>query len=71
MFNKNVTSDQKEGIYQALGEVKEVSQAKYLDLLLVFTRSKNQMFSYSTGRIKGKLSNWKKKFLIKVGKKSF
>ncbi|XP_027152078.1 uncharacterized protein LOC113752144 [Coffea eugenioides] len=67
-FSRNMFSDQREEVRQALGGMNEAKQGKYLGLPMVISRTKDQIFGFVRENIKRRLQNWKSKFLSSAGK---
>lgn len=67
-FSKNTTDEKKGQIYSKLLNIKVVTQRKYLRLLMVITRSKEQVFGFVRDKVGQRLKNWKTKSLSTVGK---
>ena len=67
-FSRNMISDQREEVRQALRGMNEAKQGKYLGLPMVISRTKDQIFGFVRENIKRRLQNWKSKFLSSAGK---
>nr|XP_027100870.1 uncharacterized protein LOC113719906 [Coffea arabica] len=67
-FSKNVVSEKKGEICQALGGMREATQGKYLGLPMVVSRTKEQIFGFVRDNIRKRFQNWKNRFLSPAGK---
>nr|XP_027071909.1 uncharacterized protein LOC113696728 [Coffea arabica] len=67
-FSRNMQSEQREEVCQALEGMTEAKQGKYLGLPMVISRTKDQIFGFVGENIKRRLQNWKNKFLSLAGK---
>nr|XP_027088567.1 uncharacterized protein LOC113709925 [Coffea arabica] len=60
--------EQKRQICQILGNIKPVSQGKYLGLPMVISRSKDQLFGFIKNNISKRIMSWKSKMLSSARK---
>ncbi|KAL3506894.1 hypothetical protein ACH5RR_032276 [Cinchona calisaya] len=67
-FNRNTNYGIQGDICVILGNVRKVTQGKYLGLPMVITRSKHQVFGAAKERVSSKINGWKSKLLSLAGK---
>ncbi|KAL3535370.1 hypothetical protein ACH5RR_003831 [Cinchona calisaya] len=69
-ISRNTNQTVKDNMCHILGDVKCVTQGKYLGLPMVITKSKNQNFGVVRERIKKRIMDWKCNFLSLAGRET-
>lgn len=67
-FSKNVDQEEQKEICSRLGNIQVVHQGKYLGLLMVITRTKDQIFGFVRDKCQKTVSNWCNKKLSQAAK---
>lgn len=67
-YSRNTVAEKRSGICRCLANIKVVTQAKYLGLLMVITRTKNKIFYFVKQKVNKKLQGWKANLLSSAGR---